>query len=130
MPKYRQMRINDEMMKELSEIVRSIKDPRIKSSFISITAVDCTPDLKYAKIFYSVITKSEEEKADIAKGFKSASGFIRKQLAEKLNLRMTPELKFIFDESMAKGADITKLMKQVEEELRESDGDEQDDENI
>jgi len=130
MPKYRQMRINDEMMKEVSEIVRSIKDPRIKSSFISITGVDCTPDLKYAKIYYSVIAKSEEERSDIAKGFKSASGYIRKQLAEHLNLRMTPELKFISDGSMEKGADITKLMKQVEEELREIDDSEREDENI
>ena len=130
MPKYRQIRINDEMMKEVSEIVRSIKDPRIKSSFISITGVDCTPDLKYAKIYYSVITNNEEERADIAKGFKSASGYIRKQLAERLNLRMTPELKFISDESIERGADIAKLMKKVKEELRESDAREQEDENI
>jgi ribosome-binding factor A len=127
MPKYRQIRINDEMMRELSEIIRSIKDPRIQAAFISITNVDCTPDLKYAKIYYSVITKSEEERADIARGFKSASGFIRKQLAERLNLRMTPELKFLSDESMEKGADITKLIRQVEEELQEIDAKENED---
>ena len=127
MPKYRQVRINDEMKREVSEIVRDIKDPRINSAFISITSVDCTPDLKYAKIYYSVITKSEEERADIARGFKSASGFIRKQLAERLNLRMTPELKFLSDESIEKGADITKLIKQVEEELQEIDAKENED---
>jgi len=126
MPKYRQIRINDEMMRELSEIIRSIKDPRIQAAFISITNVDCTPDLKYAKIYYSVIA-TEEERADIARGFKSASGFIRKQLAERLNLRMTPELKFLSDESMEKGADITKLIKQVEEELQEIDAKENED---
>lgn len=121
MPKYRQTRINDEMMRELSDIVRSIKDPRINSSFISITAVDCTADLKYAKIYYSVIVKNDEERSEIAKGFKSASGFIRKQLAERLNLRMTPELKFIADESIEKGTNISELIKKVENELQEID---------
>lgn len=126
MAKYRQTRINDEMMKELSEILRSIKDPRINSSFISITNVDSTPDLKYAKIYYSVISASEEEQNEIAKGFKSATGFIRKQLAERLNLRITPELKFIHDKSMEKGADITKLIKKVEKELQEIDSSEEE----
>lgn len=121
MPKYRQTRINDEMMREVSDIVRSIKDPRINSSFISITAVDCTADLKYAKIYYSVIVKNDEERSEIAKGFKSASGFIRKQLAERLNLRMTPELKFIADESIEKGTNISELIKKVENELQEID---------
>lgn len=127
MAKYRQNRINDEMMKELSEILRSIKDPRLNSSsFISITNVDSTPDLKYAKIYYSVISLSENEQNEIAEGFKSATGFIRKQLAERLNLRITPELKFMHDKSMEKGADITKLIKKVEKELQEIDSSEEE----
>ncbi len=119
MANYRTGRVNEELMKALCEIVRTVKDPRVSTSFISITAVDCTPDLKNAKVWYSVM--GERRKGDTQKGLVNATGYIRTQIAKMLNLRITPELKFIPDDSMKHGAHISNLMKQVEEELREAD---------
>ena len=119
MANYRTGRVNEELMKALCEIVRTVKDPRVSTSFISITAVDCTPDLKNAKVWYSVM--GERRKGDTQKGLVNATGYIRTQIAKMLNLRITPELKFIPDDSMKHGAHIATLMKQVEEELKEAD---------
>lgn len=119
MANYRTGRVNEELMKALCEIIRTVKDPRVSTSFISITAVDCTPDLKNAKVWYSVM--GERRKGDTQKGLVNATGYIRTQIAKMLNLRITPELKFIPDDSMKHGAHIAGLMKQVEDELREAD---------
>ena len=125
MAKYRRDRINDEMKKELAMILREVKDPRVSEAFISVTAVDATPDLKYAKIYYSAMTGDKKE---IAKGLKSSAGFIRRMLAQRLNLRMTPELTFCEDHSIAHGAHISKLLNSIEfapetdEENDETDG--------
>ena len=120
MAKYRLGRINDEMQKELSTILRDIKDPRVSSAFISITAVETTPDLKFAKVFYSVLSGDKKE---IAKGLRSSAGYIRRQLAQTLNLRMTPELSFYEDHSIEHGAHISKLLEGIEfsEELTETE---------
>ncbi|MBQ7125392.1 MAG: 30S ribosome-binding factor RbfA [Clostridia bacterium] len=119
MANYRQGRVNEEMRKELSEILRTVKDPRVTTAFVSITAVDCSADLKFAKVFFSVM--GERRNGDAGKGLENASGYIRTQLARNLNLRITPELKFICDDSMKRGAQITELLKQVEKELDEKD---------
>lgn len=119
MANYRTGRVNEEINKALSEILRNVKDPRVANVFVSITGVDCTPDLKNAKVYFSVM--GERRKGDTLKGLENASGYIRTQLARTLNLRITPELKFVSDESMKHGAHISSLMKQVEEELREAD---------
>lgn len=119
MANYRTGRVNEEINKALCEILRNVKDPRVATAFVSITAVDCTPDLKNAKIFYSVM--GERRKGDTQKGLENATGYIRTQLAKMLNLRITPELRFIQDDSMKHGAYISSLMKQVEDELREAD---------
>ena len=103
-------RINEEISKELCMILRSVKDPRVSSAFISITNVDTTPDLKFCKVYYSTIGSTDP---DLPKGIKSAIGYIRRELAHRLNLRNTPELKFIADESMDKGAHITKLINSI-----------------
>ena len=126
MAKYRQGRINEEMQKELMSILRRVKDPRISDAFISITAADCTADLKYAKIYYSALRGDAKE---IAKGLKAAAGFIRRELARSLNLRMTPELTFIPDSSIAYGAHISSILNTLdisEEEPEETDGVEND----
>lgn len=125
MPKYRQIRINEEMRRETSEIIRTVKDPRINTSFITITRAECSPDLKFAKIYFSAVTKDdkETESEEIKKGFVSAAGYIRSKLAERLNLRITPEIKFIADDSLERGAEIFKLMKQVENELHAAEDD-------
>ncbi len=111
MAKYRRGRINEEMQKELTQILRRVKDPRVCDAFISITAADCTPDLKYAKVYYSLMGGDKKE---VAKGLKAASGFIRRELANTLNLRMTPELTFIEDASVAYGAHIASILNQLE----------------
>jgi ribosome-binding factor A len=119
MANYRTGRVNEELMRALCEIIRTVKDPRVSTAFISIISVDCTPDLKNAKIRYSVM--GERRKGDAQKGLENATGYIRTQIAKMLNLRITPELKFYPDDSMKHGAHISNLMKQVEEELREAD---------
>lgn len=111
MAKYRRGRINEEMVKELSSILREIKDPRVSDAFVSVTAADVTPDLKFAKIYYSVMSGDSKE---VGKGLKSASGYIRKRLAETLNLRQTPELSFVTDDSIAYGAHINSLLNKIE----------------
>lgn len=107
MAKYRRGRINEEIQKEMTVILRKVKDPRVSDAFISVTAADCTPDLKYAKIYYSALSGDKKE---IAKGLKTAAGFIRRELARSLNLRMTPELTFIPDDSVAYGAHIASIL--------------------
>ena len=111
-------RINEEISKEICNILRTVKDPRVSSAFISITNVDTTPDLKYSKIYYSTIGEKDEY---LDKGLKSACGYIRGQLAHRLNLRITPELKFIADESMDKGAHITQLINTISAEINKAD---------
>ncbi len=113
MPNYRRERINDEMKKELAVILRDIKDPRVANNFVSVTAVDVTPDLKFAKIYFSAIMGDKKE---IKKGLVSASGFVRKRLAETLNLRVTPELTFEPDDSIEYGSHINSLLKKIERE--------------
>lgn len=122
MANYRLNRINDEVLKELSSVVRDIKDPRVSQAFVSITGVDVSPDLKFAKVFYSTLSGDEKE---VQKGLISSSGFVRKQIAQRLNLRVTPEFKFIRDTSIEKGVHITKLLKQVEKELSDIDKEEE-----
>jgi ribosome-binding factor A len=111
MAKYRRGRINEEMQKELMQILRRVKDPRVADAFVSITAVDCTPDLKYAKVYYSAMGGDAKE---IAKGLKTAAGFIRRELATTLNLRMTPELTFLADSSISYGAHIASILNNLE----------------
>lgn len=124
MAKHRQGRINDEMQKELAQIMREVKDPRVSGAFISITGVEATPDLKYAKVYYSVLTGDKKE---ISKGLKSSAGFIRGQLARKMNLRMTPELSFYEDNSIAYGAHISKILSGIEiSDITDEDADDPD----
>ena len=111
MAKYRQGRINEEIQKEMTSILRKVKDPRVSEAFISVTAADCTADLKYAKIYYSALTGDQKE---IAKGLKAATGFIRRELARSLNLRITPELTFYNDSSISYGAHIASILEGLE----------------
>lgn len=110
MAKYRRGRINEEMMKETAMILREVKDPRVSGAFISVTGAEVTADLKYAKIWYSAM---QGDKKEVAQGLKAATGFIRRQLAERMNLRITPELTFIPDTSIAYGAHISDLLSKI-----------------
>lgn len=105
-------RINAEVQRELSSIIRSeLKDPRI-GLMTSITAAEVAPDLKTCKAYVSVLGEQEAKAATLA-GLKSAEGFIRRQLAKTLNLRNTPEIKFILDESIEYGVHMSKLIQDV-----------------
>ncbi len=107
MAKYRQSRINEEMFKEAAQIIKTVKDPRVSGAFVSVTGAEVTPDLKYAKIYYSVM---QGDKKEVAKGLKSSAPYVRGQLAKALNLRVTPELTFLEDTSIAYGAKIEKIV--------------------
>lgn len=109
---YRKDRINEELVREVSAILRTVKDPRVSSAFVSITAASCSPDLKYAKIYYSFLSKKYTEK-DVRDGLKSASGYIRSCIAKQMNMRITPELTFVFDTSLQQGAHINELLRSV-----------------
>ncbi len=101
-------RINEEIQRELSILIRSVKDPRV-TGMISVTAVDTTPDLKFAKIYISVLDKSDC--TQVLKGLKSAAGWLRRELGHALQLRYTPELTFVQDDSIDKGAHILDLLR-------------------
>lgn len=111
MAKYRRGRVNEETAKELSNILREVKDPRVSGAFISITAAEVATDMKTARVYFSVMSGDKKE---VQKGLKSAHGYIRKRLAETLNLRQTPELTFIPDDSIEYGAHINSLLNKIE----------------
>lgn len=105
-------RINGEVQRVLAEVIRGeIKDPRI-SPLTSVIAVEVAPDLKTCKAWISVYG-DEQAKADTLLGLKSAEGYIKNQLAKKINLRNTPEIQFIVDESIAYGVRMSKLIDDV-----------------
>ena len=113
MPSNRIGRINEEIQRELASLIPTVKDPRVAGAgMISVTAVETTPDLKYAKIFVSVLDKGKSAQA--LKGLKSASGWLRRELGRALNLRNTPELSFVRDDSIDKGAHILDLLRDPE----------------
>ncbi len=113
MPSNRIGRINEEIQRELSTLIRTVKDPRVaETGMVSVTAVETTPDLKYAKIYISVLDKSAS--AQTLKGLKSAAGYLRRELGRALNLRNTPELSFVRDDSIDKGAHILDMLRNPE----------------
>lgn len=105
-------RINGEVLKELSNIIRSeIKDPRI-NPMTSVVSVEVAPDLKTCKAYISVLGDEQSQK-DTITGLKSAEGYIRRKLARTVNLRNTPEIKFILDQSIEYGINMSKLIDEV-----------------
>ena len=102
-------RINEEIQKELSGLFRGLKDPRVQGGMVTITHVDTTSDLRYSRIFVSVLDKSQEKY--VVKGLKSAAGYLRRELGASLRLRYTPELQFIADDSIEYGAHILELLR-------------------
>lgn len=117
-------RINAEVQKELSMIIRQeIKDPRIHM-LTSVTGAEVAPDLKTCKAYISVMGTQEEKKATIV-GLRSAEGYIRRQLAKNLNLRNTPEIQFILDESIEYGVHMAKIINELSQS--DAEGKEEDD---
>ena len=105
-------RINEEIQKELANLIRNLKDPRVQDTMISVTHVETTPDLRYAKIYVSFL--QEERAADALKGLKSAGGYLRRELGRALQLRYTPELVWALDDSITYGAKMLKLIHSLE----------------
>ena len=105
-------RINEEIQRELASLIRNVKDPRVSGRMISITAVETTPDLRFAKVYVSMLDKSDSK--DVVKGLKSASGYLRRELGRALNLRYTPDLQFEQDDSIIKGAHILEMLRNPE----------------
>ena len=117
----RKGRINEELQRELSSLIRTLKDPRVQQSMVSVTKVEATGDLRYAKVYISVLDKDKSK--ETLKGLKSASGFMRREIASRLHLRYTPELIFEEDTSMEYGARMFDLLKKLEQkEAHHEDG--------
>ncbi len=124
MAKYRKNKIDGAFAEECAQIIREVKDPRVASEMISIMNADVSADLKFAKVYYSVYGECDEK--ELAKGLKSAVPFFRSQLAQRLNLRITPDITFIRDEGVKHGADISALLKQISESRPAADNGEED----
>ncbi len=133
MPKYRRARINDEVARVLADALRNVKDHRIRDQIITITSCDVSGDLRFAKVYFSVYGADRETIKEIKKGLYSAQGFLRHALAEEINLRITPELTFEYDNAMERGAHISELLKkasipeELESDFNEAEGEETDD---
>ena len=122
-------RTNDDIQRVLSELLRNVKDPRVQQGMISVTRVETTGDLRYAKVWLSVYGLKDEK--EFRRGLKSASGWLRKELARSMNLRYTPELVFELDHSIEYGAHINELIssldiRQDEEDAAEDAGAEEE----
>ena len=105
-------RINEEIQKELASLLRQVKDPRVQDTMISVTRVETTPDLRFAKVYVSFL--QEERAAEAMKGLKSASGYLRRELGHALQLRHTPELMWALDDSITYGAKLLELINSLD----------------
>ena len=115
-------RINEEIQKELSSLIRNLKDPRVQNTMISITRVETTPDLRYTKVYVSFL---EEDKVEGAmKGLQSAGGFLRRELGRNLKLRYCPEIVWALDDSITYGAKMLKLINSLEVKHDDEEADE------
>ena len=117
----RKGRINEELQRELSALIRTLKDPRVQQSMVSVTKVEATGDLRYAKVYISVLDKDKSK--ETLKGLKSAGGFLRREIGSRLQLRYTPELIFEEDDSIAYGAKMFDLLRSLDIK-KEDDGNE------
>ena len=104
--------INEEIQKELSALLRTVKDPRVQDVMISITRVETTPDLRYTKVYVSFL--QEDKAKDAMAGLKSAAGYLRRELGRTLRLRYSPEIVWTLDDSITYGAKMLKLINSLE----------------
>ena len=112
-------RINEEIMKELSSLLRTVKDPRVQDTMISVTRVETTPDLRYTKVYVSFL--QEDRAKEAMAGLKSAAGFLRRELGRNLQLRYSPEIVWEQDDSIQYGAKMLKLINSLEIGHEETD---------
>lgn len=115
MANYRGRRINEEVKREVSNIIQNeIKDPRL-TAMVSVTDVKVTRDLRYAKVFVSIFGKNDEEKNNTFVALKNASGYIRKEIGQRINLRYNPQIIFELDDSINYGMHIEELIQRVKD---------------
>ncbi len=124
MPNYRMDRTSEDIMRELTAILRTVKDPRVTGSMLSIVRVDVTRDMSYATVFISSMNGIEAAK-EAVKGLKSAAGYMRRQLGQALKLRHTPELRFVADDSIAYSAGIAATLNRIKKEEPSHDEEDQ-----
>lgn len=105
-------RTNEDIQRVLSELLRNIKDPRVNQGLLSITGVEVTGDLRWCKVYLSVLGLKNEK--ELLKGLKSASGWLRRELGHSLSLRYTPELVFQLDRSIEHGAHINSVLNSLD----------------
>ncbi|MEI3101380.1 MAG: 30S ribosome-binding factor RbfA [Oscillospiraceae bacterium] len=115
-------RTNDDIQRVISSLLRNVKDPRVQQGMISVTRVETTGDLRYSKIWLSVMGMKDEK--EFKKGLKSASGWLRRELGSSMNLRYTPELVFEIDHSIEYGAHISQVINSLETKQDEGESDE------
>lgn len=109
------VKIGQEIKREVSVLIaREIKDPRVSEGMVSVTNAEITPDLKYCKVYVSVLG-DEKVKKDVLEGLRNAAGFIRKEIASRINLRITPEFTFKIDDSIEYSAHIEEMFKKIKE---------------
>ena len=111
--------INQEIQKELSSLLRTVKDPRVQDTMISITRVETTPDLRFTKVYVSFL--QEQKAADAMKGLKSAAGYLRRQIAANLQLRHAPEIQWALDDSITYGAKMLALINSLDTGSKEEE---------
>ncbi|MCD8188807.1 MAG: 30S ribosome-binding factor RbfA [Clostridiales bacterium] len=111
MASYRIGRINDDIKRELASMIPTLKDPRVRG-LISITRVDTTTDLRYCKVYVSMLDKGDVQ--EVMRGLKSSAGYLRRELGRRMTLRYTPELQFIADDSIDRGARLIQMMNELD----------------
>ena len=109
-------RINEDIQRELADLLRTVKDPRVQG-LISITRVDTTTDLRYCRVYVSALDQSDIK--EVVKGLKSAAGYLRRELGRALTLRYTPELQFMADDSIERGVRMVSMIARILEEDEE-----------
>lgn len=120
MPNHHIDRINDDIRRVLAEKLRQVKDPRVnQGTMLTVTHTDTTNDLRHCKVYVSVLGQFDEKQ--LAKGLKSVSGYLRRELGHSLDLRYTPELTFVLDDSIAHGAYINRLINELDIQHDEDD---------
>ncbi|NLM83173.1 MAG: 30S ribosome-binding factor RbfA [Clostridiales bacterium] len=113
-------RINEDIQRIISSLLRNVKDPRVNQGLISVTDVETTSDLRYSKIYLSVMGLTDEK--ELMKGLKSASGYLRRELGAQLKLRYTPELVFVLDKSIEHGAKISEILSNLDLSSKPEEG--------
>lgn len=116
----RMQKVNEELKREISHIIsQELNNSNLKKGLISVTAVNTSPDLKFARVYVSMINVGDKKEA--LKALKKASGFIRTEIAKKVNLKYTPELVFEFDESIEYGDKIDNILKEITKDLKKEE---------